>query len=423
MAKKTKYLLFPKLHLKHLLFLFFFVISCIKKGMQIYFEQNQRIEIEFLKLYIYDFGDFLSIIPLIIMKKRMKNKKIEEKIVDDTQSDTSRSNIDYIYNKADANKSECVTFRNIFIFTIVDFIAQISSVVFYIVTSQQKLVVKQANLNSALVFNILAIILFSILLLHTKVNRHHIFALCIDIICLVFLGLIDITMIIQDGNEIGISLIYIFIRIFSAVLYSLENTLAKIILFYNYISSYSLLFIKSIIHFIYLIIFSFPFIFIELEDKNGNPKSVFVMIRDIFDDKIFILIVILYTINSFFYNNLCMKIIDVFSPNHFVISRIFENFGVFIIDLAVNGANEMEDYVLLRLIMFILLIIAAFIYTEFLVINVCGLGNNTYLFLYYESKEEISNDKMIERNNNDDEQGIEIPEIKTENERETIIYD
>ena len=419
MAKKTKYLLFPKLHLKHLLFLFFFVISCIKKGIQIFFEQNQRIEIEFLKLYIYDFGDFLSIIPIIIIKKRMKNKIIEEKMVDDSQSENSRSNIDYIYNKANANKSECVTLRNIFIFTIVDFIAQISSVVFYIVTSQQKLVVKQANLNSALVFNILAIQIFSVLFLHTKVYRHHIFALCIDIVCLVFLGLVDITMIIQDRNEIGISLMYIFIRILSAVLYSLENALAKVIIFYNYVSSYTLLFVKSIIHFIYLIIFSFPFIFIELEDKSGNPKSVFVMIGDIFDDKIYFLIVILYLINSFFYNNLCMKIIDVFSPNHFVISRIFENFGVFIIDLAVNGADEMKDYVLLRLVMFILLIMASFIYTEFLVINVCNLGNNTFLFLYNESKEEISSDKRFESNeynDNDDEQGIEIPEKKKKNE-------
>ena len=417
MAKKTKYILFPKLHLKHLLFLFFFVISCIKKGLQIFFESNQRIEIEFLKLYIYDFGDFLSIIPLMIIKKRMKNKKIEEKMSDDSQSDTSKYTIEYIYNKADANKSNCSTIRNILIITIVDFIAQISSVVFYIVTIQRKLVVGQANLNSVLVFNILSTIIFSILLLHTKVYRHHIFSLFIDIICLVFLGLIDITMIIQDGNEMRISAIYISVRIFSSVLYSLENILDKIIMFYNYVSSYVLLVVKSIIQFVYLIIFSFPFIFIDLEDKNGNPKSVFLMLGDIFDDKIYILIFILYTINSFFYNNLCLKIIDVFSPNHFVISRIFENFGVFIIDLIVNGADENKDYVLIRFIMFILLIIASFIYTEVLVINICGLGKNTNLFLYYESKEEISSDKMIENNDNDndnDDDGlyIEIPEIK-----------
>ena len=67
---KKKYFFFPKLHLKHLLFLFFFITSFIKKGIQIYYENNQELEIEFLKLYLYDIGDFLSIIPLIIIKKR-----------------------------------------------------------------------------------------------------------------------------------------------------------------------------------------------------------------------------------------------------------------------------------------------------------------------------------------------------------------
>ena len=77
MAKKhNKCLYFPKLYLRHLLFLFFVILSCIKKGVQIYFENNQKIAIEFLKLYMYDVGDFLTIIPLIIMKKRMNKKKM-----------------------------------------------------------------------------------------------------------------------------------------------------------------------------------------------------------------------------------------------------------------------------------------------------------------------------------------------------------
>ena len=70
--KQKKYFFFPKLQLRHLLFLFFFIISFIKKGTQIYFEKNQRIAIEFLKLYMYDVGDFLSIIPFLIIKKRMQ---------------------------------------------------------------------------------------------------------------------------------------------------------------------------------------------------------------------------------------------------------------------------------------------------------------------------------------------------------------
>ena len=121
------------------------------------------------------------------------------------------------------------------------------------------------------------------------------------------------------------------------------------------------------------------------------------MIADIFEDKIYICIVIVYTITSFFYNNLYFKIIDVFSHNHFVISRIFEFFGIFIIDLIVYGADS-EDYLIVKIILFILLIISAFIYNEFLVINLCGLSKNTKLFLDYEAENEILFNKDIENN-------------------------
>ena len=49
--------------------------------------------------------------------------------------------------------------------------------------------------------------------------------------------------------------------------------------------------------------------------------------------------------------------------------------------------------------MYILLILASFIYNEFLVINVCGLANNTKLFLYYKEQKDLS---LINDNNSND---------------------
>lgn len=406
-SKKKKYFLFPKLHFKHLLFLFFFIIACIKKGIQIFFEQDQRISIEFIKLYIYDFGDFLSIIPLIITQKRTKNNK--NVVIDDSQSQAAKSefDIEYIHNDVVGNKRNCAFVRIIFIFTIVDFVSQISSVVYYVIINEQKLIVRQANLNSALIFNISAIILFSICLLHTKVYTHHLFAILINLICLIILTVIDVIKIYDSEDNETIYIIYLLVRIFSASLYSLENVLGKIIFVKYYFSTYGLLVFKSIIHMFYLTIFSIPFIYTELQDKDDTKKTVFKMITEVFEDKIFIPVFIIYAINSFFYNNLCLIIIDVFSPNHFVISRLFENFGVFIIDLIANGIQEGE-YLALRIILFIFMIISAFIYNEFLVINVCDLSKNTKLFLDYEAKNELSLD-----NDNCEEDCIEIPEIKS----------
>jgi hypothetical protein len=160
-------------------------------------------------------------------------------------------------------------------------------------------------------------------------------------------------------------------------------------------TSYALLVNKAIFQFIYLIIFSFPFIFVKLDDKNGESKLVFSMIVDFFENKINILIVIIFIIISFFYNNLLALIIDVFSPDHFVISKIFENVGNFIIDLIFYGADK-EKYLAINIIMFILLILSAFIYNEFLVLNICGLSKNTKLFLDYEAESENMLNRVTE---------------------------
>ena len=200
----------------------------------------------------------------------------------------------------------------------------------------------------------------------------------------------DIKKIYDDhGDNITISIIYIFIKMFSKILYSLEDVFSKYIFLYNFVSPYTLLLVKAIFHFFYLIIFSFPFIFIELKDEKGESESIFSMIVNIFDEKKYILIVIGYSINSFFYNISTFLIIDIFSPNHFIIAKIFENFGIFLINLVMYRADS-EDNLIIRIIMYILIILSSFIFNEFIIINICGLAKGTQLFLDNEANNEIS---------------------------------
>ena len=62
--------------------------------------------------------------------------------------------------------------------------------------------------------------------------------------------------------------------------------------------------------------------------------------------KIYILISIVLMITNFFYTNMCLKIIDAFSPNHFVISRLLENIAAFILDLIIHGKGKTEDLII-----------------------------------------------------------------------------
>ena len=425
---KKKYILFPKLEIKHFLFLFFFFISFLKKSVQTYFEQNQRLAIDFLKLYMYDIGDFISIIPHCIMKKRIRAKSFSndnvildnDKIVNDDVNENLNinNNIKFIHNDPADSINNFGTIVKIFLFTIVDFIAQISGIIFYVVKEGENLEVKLVNLNSSLIFSIISIILFSKIMLHSNFYRHHTFSFSIDILCLIVLTVIDIIQIKKEnGNNLAIPIVYLIVKTVSISLYSLENVLAKLMFLYDFISPYSLLLYKSIIHFFYLVIFSIFFIFIKFKDKDGDKKTIFSMILNIFDDKKYIIIVIGYTINSFFYNILDLQIINVFSPNHFVIARVFENFGIFVINLIFNGV-ESEQYLALKIIMYILLILASFIFNEFLVINICGMAKNTKLFLDYEAELEMNNKISDESSNS----SSSINNISLVNESDILVY-
>ena len=93
------------------------------------------------------------------------------------------------------------------------------------------------------------------------------------------------------------------------------------------------------------------------------------MFKDIFGTRINILLYIVFCINSCIYNILDGLIVDKFSPTHSTIAYIFENLGIFII----NAAEKVIiiDYQFgIRLVMYILLIFASFIFNEVLVINI-----------------------------------------------------
>ena len=390
--KKKKYFFFPKIEIKHSLFLFFFLVSFLKNYLKVFLEKKPKLQIEFLILYMSEVGDFLSIIPYLIMKKRSKTKNINKNKNKKIQKDDIYSNLSInkkiilLHNEQEDNRSNVGLKVKIFLYTIFDFIAQISSVIFYIFTKK-----KLVDLNSSLIFGIITIIFFSKIILHTNLYRHHWLCFLIDILCLLGLTAIDLLQIDKNKfvNNFLKIIIYLIIKLFTVTLYSFAKVLAKAIYLYDFISPYSLLFIKSIIEFFYLLIFSIVFIFYKLEDEEDKKeKIIFLMIQKIFKDKKYIAIVIAYTINSFFYNILELQIINVFSPNHCVIARVFEYFGIFIIDLINKGFKSVE-YLIPKIIMHVLLILASFIFNEFIVINICGLAKDTKLFLDYEAENEM----------------------------------
>ena len=396
--EKKKYFFFPKPHLNHFLFLLFFVISILKKYVNTFFPQKPKIPLEFLELYIYNLSDFFSIIPLFILQKRTKRKK---EIIDSNSNKDVKGGHGYIYNNRE--KTNPKSKIRIFILTISDYIAQISSVIFYVILNEMNIPMKFAKLTSLLIINVIVIFIISKLILHNHFYRHHSLSLLINIICLIVLIIVDISNIINYSGEIKMQFIYIIIKIVQSILYSLEDVLIKVLILSDYLHPFKILFKKALFQFFYNIIFNFPFIFIKLRDKDEEKEFLFPMIGRLFEDKINILITFIYVGISFIYNGTIFKIIDEFSPNHFAIARVIENFGILMLNIILEGADSQKNLVF-NLIIYILLIIAALVYNEFFIINICGLSKYTKYFLDFEAESEIS---MIGEiiNNNEEKNG------------------
>ena len=193
------------------------------------------------------------------------------------------------------------------------------------------------------------------------------------------------------------TIIHISIKIISNIIYSYINVFSKIIFQNDYLTPYSLLLYKALFELVYLLIFSIIFIFIKVKDE-----PIFVMFGGIFDNTTRISLMIGLILISFFYNISILQLIDKFSPSNFIVARAFENFSSFIIDDLIykninkksndndDNDDEIEYWIIIsfKIIMYILIILASFIYNEFIVINICGLSENTKLILVKKSKNE-----------------------------------
>ena len=388
MKSSKKYFLFPKPHLTHLLFLFFFISSIVKQYIFIGMKEEDNLSVPIFKLYLYVFDNILTVIPYLILKKKMKSQNIEKPIIN------NKGNVNFIYNDIYMKKKKLIII-NIFIISLVSFIAQISTIIFYLIEGNQKMIIKGANLNIILVFNIIFLFLLSKVILDITYYLHHYFSLIIFIICLIVLVIIDCITIDENNKKYSQdsierksalinSVLYIVIKIFTELLYSLEIVICKVLFLKYYITPYFVLLMTGIIKLLFSIIFSIPLFFVKF-----NDKIIFSMFKDIFKNKLNILYYIIFLINSCVFDTLDYLIIDKFSPTHSVIAYILENLGIFIINAGLK-TFEIDYKFGIRLVMYILLIIASLIFNEFLVINICNLANNTKLFLDYKERKDLS---------------------------------
>ena len=406
-----KYIIFSEFNRNYFLFLSYFIIFIIREIINYYFELTDDIIELFIKCYFNSLSDFLSIIPLIIIKVRSKsNQKKELKELSVSSIDESLNEIKYLHSDSKRlinNKQRIIRLE--FFISIFEFLAIYLDVIFKIILIivKRNLSFKRFEMTSVFLFNIIAKYLLSVVVLHSIFYKHHYFSLIIHFIFLIVLEIHDQLHIFKENDWI-ILFSYNILKIIVTILYSIEDVYAKVLFSFSSISPYIYLFYRGIFVNIFALIFSIIFIFVDIPDENGNNSCVYTRFWKIYENKLNILYSVLLVILNFIYNVNIFFIIDKFTPSHFGMASILENFGLLLISTIVGRIKIPVFFI--RLIIYLILIFAASIYNELIILKVCGLHLNTKTFLEKSSKEDIMQIFL----NNDSRYNSEIEEEKIE---------
>ena len=243
-----------------------------------------------------------------------------------------------------------------------DLLAQFVILIFYILNSDS-----QPYLDYLLIFNIFFKYLFCKIFLNTKFYRHHYLSFIINIISLLMFSIIQH---IKNENKVTLSyFIFALVMILNTACYSFENAYGKIILTNEYyLSPSNLLMKKGAVQIILLLIFSFPFFFIKI-----SGRILFSGFSFYFRDWLLLKIIALMICN-FAYNLFIWVITDKFSPSHLTMANVLEVVAYKIFYMISNGIYKLEIF---EYFIYILLIIAAAIHNEVIVIHICKLNEKT----------------------------------------------
>ena len=169
---------------------------------------------------------------------------------------------------------------------------------------------------------------------------------------------------------------------------------------YTLIILFEKLFYRGICVNILSFLYSVVFIFVKLPDKNGVKSIVFTRFGKIYENRINILLYILLFFNEYIMNLNLYFIIDKFSPIHFAVASILENFGSLLISIIYREIAILEFFI--KLAIYFILILAAFVYNEFIILNFCGFQKQTKYSLLKMANTEKNNSISINNNNNND---------------------
>ena len=363
---ETKCLICPKLDFKNIYILIFVLTSLFRRLIPKIIQKLDNNDNKPPNTVIYYFdivSNFFSYIisSFLIIKDKLKKGYNKEQITT-SEGEKTIKNMRRFF------------FIIIPLIALTDFLGQLCLYFFYRIQSNKSEIdkyISQEDLFFIIFFDISFRYIFSRILLKSYFYKHHYLSMILTFIGSIPLLIIAMKNIFEIENiseQKGSIIIFIFFYLIRALLFSLEDVFNKIALNKLLLRPYQLMFYKSLFEMIPIIGLSVPEIIKDFDDfkKIYNNLLGFLLYRGV------------YIIFGFFLFFAYISIIELVNPNHLSILKSLEFIAFYINntiwDFIEKEKNDIKYFnYIFEFISCIILLFAALLHNEMIIIKKCGL--------------------------------------------------
>lgn len=363
---ETKCLICPKLDFKNIYILIFVLTSLFRRLIPKIIQKLDNNDNKPPNTVIYYFdivSNFFSYIisSFLIIKDKLKKGYNKEQITT-SEGEKTIKNMRRFF------------FIIIPLIALTDFLGQLCLYFFYRIQSNKSEIdkyISQEDLFFIIFFDISFRYIFSRILLKSYFYKHHYLSMILTFIGSIPLLIIAMKNIFEIENiseKKDSIIIFIFLYLIRALLFSLEDVFNKIALNKLLLRPYQLMFYKSLFEMIPIIGLSVPEIIKDFDDfkKIYNNLLGFLLYRGV------------YIIFGFFLFFAYISIIELVNPNHLSILKSLEFIAFYINntiwDFIEKEKNDIKYFnYIFEFISCIILLFAALLHNEMIIIKKCGL--------------------------------------------------
>ena len=320
---------------------------------------------------------------------------------ENTTKETSKKSIELIYTDLSIKENKN---KLIMLISLLDFFGRGCSLFFYLIFGDHNL--DEHHFNWIISIDFLSRVLFSKLFFKTKLYKHHKRSL---ILCIIGFGILFSyamdSMIFETDKEYNKynkleNWIFLLFVIIQKILFSLEDSISKMVLFDKFFLPHFLMFWKgvySLILYLILVIILFSTSsvkFSNYQELFGGEKSNLQIVSD--------LIIIIF---GFFEGISIFNIIYTFTPIHVGFLNVVSSFLHIVLFTFSIIEKGFYWHITLDIISMIFIGFGTLIFTEIIVLNFWGMNENTKTGLMLKEKLETiqNNSNKIINDENEDE--------------------